>query len=295
MNWRSKLRDLIGRAANDPNPQRVIDRELKRLGPIGKLAKQIARIFGGASQRRGAARDRRRKADQRDAVKALEDAYRQIERAGFIVHEDGTIEPKAPPPPPPPGMFVGEAPAVSEVPGVGERRTRARDPDDGPELDVRSRVRQSHDVRHKDWGQLTAWILTPQSSNVYAFAYDPVGRLLYVTYQEPDGSAGPMYSYGSVGTPFPESFYQALVNANSKGKWIWDNVRIRGTVFGHKFPYTLVRPGAGGYVPRKATPKGLRTRAVPVVRTVGNQRRTVLRRSLLPERNWGSRPRKRRR
>jgi hypothetical protein len=48
-----------------------------------------------------------------------------------------------------------------------------------------------------------------------------------------------------------------MLKADSKGTFIWDNIRIRGTISGHHFDYQLVGVQAS-YVPRKATltPRG---------------------------------------
>jgi len=58
------------------------------------------------------------------------------------------------------------------------------------------------------------------------------------------------YRYSDV---TPEEFLGILA-ANSKGDWIWDHLRIRGTWSGHQKDYELVGV-EGGYVPRKATVK----------------------------------------
>lgn len=50
--------------------------------------------------------------------------------------------------------------------------------------------------------------------------------------------------------------FLAFQNAASKGKWVWDNLRIRGTVSGHQRRYQLARISANGYVPRAAVRLG---------------------------------------
>lgn len=97
-----------------------------------------------------------------------------------------------------------------------------------------------------------------QSSNVHSVAYDATEAILYVRFHMkkwnkevgdfvPIGP-GPIYAYHYV----PAQMFLDLLAARSKGGWIWDNLRIRGTVSGHRFDYRLVAV-AGGYVPRKAT------------------------------------------
>ena len=65
---------------------------------------------------------------------------------------------------------------------------------------------------------------------------------------------GPLYRYDGVS---PDAFL-SMLTAGSKGTWIWDNLRIRGTVSGHQKDYSLVGimptpEYPEGYVPRKAT------------------------------------------
>lgn len=136
---------------------------------------------------------------------------------------------------------------------------------------------------------------TPQSSNVWSFQYRYSTSTLYVRFKAPSLNAdavrtapgagglishqgtlgktvtgktndpGPLYSYFDV----PVRVFNRLVRAHSAGKAVWDNLRIRGTVWGHQFRYALAEganvPGEGGraglYVPRRATKKGFRSRA----------------------------------
>lgn len=140
-------------------------------------------------------------------------------------------------------------------------------------------------------------ILTPQSSNVYSFAYDKKRGILYVTYRAPgeavdvrhgtnicDGREysygaranvrGPMYAYGSAARPIPETLFDEMQGAVSVGKFVWDRLRVCGSVWQHQYPYALVSPSMGNqlYVPRRATQLGFRVRAVPMV---GKGRRSV--------------------
>lgn len=93
----------------------------------------------------------------------------------------------------------------------------------------------------------------PDSSNVHSYAYDYDSATLYVRFLDHGRGRsrtgpGPLYSYANVE---PEKFL-SLDRAGSKGRWVWDNLRIRGTVSGHQYDYQLVAV-VGGYVPRKAT------------------------------------------
>lgn len=69
------------------------------------------------------------------------------------------------------------------------------------------------------------------SSNVQAFEYDKPAGELYVQFSDDR-----WYRYSSVS----HGEAQGLFRANSKGGWVWDKLRIRGTVYGHRKPYALV-------------------------------------------------------
>jgi len=61
---------------------------------------------------------------------------------------------------------------------------------------------------------------------------------------------GPLYEYQDV----PASLFIEFQNAASKGTFIWDNIRVRGTVSGHKFAYDFAG-SPNGYIPRQAAVK----------------------------------------
>lgn len=278
----NRLRRQIERAASDPNQGRALRRLINQLGPVGRLIESIIGIFGrtrrapsrGTPPRLG--RDRETEINRSNVL----DALKQLEDSGWVFGPDGGLEPPAPPPP---GPWVQEAPEAPNVPSV-RRVSQAGDPAPDPEISIRTRTRQESDPYDQGWETMTAWTLTPGSSNVYGFAYDTVANLLYVTYQNEDGTPGPMYSYGSLGKPVPVSLYNAMLTAQSTGRFVWDNLRVRGTVWGHQFPYTLVGTGTTEYVPRKATRRGFRTRTISAVRQVGTVRQRRLQRSSRPER-----------
>lgn len=123
-------------------------------------------------------------------------------------------------------------------------------------------------------------IETPQSSNVYSFAYDAEEGSLFVVFKaggKKDSRGhrphveGAMYVYGGKLRPVPPVVYGDMVHRASKGKVVWDRLRVKGTVWGHQYPYRLVQGDfhhAGfqdrkdEYVPRKATRKGFAVRQV---------------------------------
>ena len=133
------------------------------------------------------------------------------------------------------------------------------------------------------------------SSNVYAIGYNPETRTMRVQYLASWLNAGAVRGRGHIGKNrvrgragstvsnyrsgpgptydyynVPERVFNAIDNAGSKGRAIWDQLRIRGTAYGHKFDYALVgvsltpvmdsltrKPVAKvTYVPRKATGPG---------------------------------------
>jgi len=107
---------------------------------------------------------------------------------------------------------------------------------------------------------VTGEMVSAKSSNVHSFGYDIESAYLYVRYlgyvrgqRNADGSAvrggpGSLYRYRDA---TPEEFL-TLLAANSKGEWVWDHLRVRGTHSGHQKDYELVGV-SGGYVPRKAS------------------------------------------
>lgn len=58
---------------------------------------------------------------------------------------------------------------------------------------------------------------------------------------------GSMYEYRDV----PVDLFREFLSAASKGTFVWDHIRVRGTVSGHRFSYELVGI-TEGYVPRQA-------------------------------------------
>lgn len=99
---------------------------------------------------------------------------------------------------------------------------------------------------------VTGQMVQVQSSNVFAIGYDLDHFYLYVRFLDSldhgeRSGPGPIYRYSGV---IPSVFVKFL-EAASKGKFIWDNIRIRGTVSGHRYGWELVGVQRG-YVPRLA-------------------------------------------
>jgi len=57
---------------------------------------------------------------------------------------------------------------------------------------------------------------------------------------------GGKYRYYDVSPYEAKSFY----SAPSKGKWVWDKLRLRGTVFGYQKPYSYLSGDSEGYMPK---------------------------------------------
>lgn len=130
---------------------------------------------------------------------------------------------------------------------------------------------------------VTGAYVPADSSNVHSFSYSYDKSRLYVRFH-PSGAAnrgkGSLYAYEHV----PPRLFLLMLDAPSKGGFIWDWIRIRGTVSGHRFDYRLVAV-TGEYVPRKAThtPEGEKFIGREMQFTnLGSQERRTLR-STLPD------------
>lgn len=105
---------------------------------------------------------------------------------------------------------------------------------------------------------ITGEMIRVQSSNVHSIGFlwqekNPSKSILKVRFldhrKKGSGQGGATYQYYDV---HPRVFIQ-FQNAASKGKFVWDNLRIRGTVSGHQYRYSLSALGPSKYVPRQAT------------------------------------------
>ena len=102
----------------------------------------------------------------------------------------------------------------------------------------------------------TGRMIAVRSSNVCRVGYElnqnrPERSQLRVQFwqQDPDSGTkqpGPVYGYAGI-TP---QLFRHLLRSGSSGEWVWDNLRLRGTVSGHRVPYTLL--SARGHIPRRA-------------------------------------------
>lgn len=105
--------------------------------------------------------------------------------------------------------------------------------------------------------EITGEMMPVTSSNVHSIGFqfnlqNPLKSTLLVRYlQGGNGGAaktkGPLYGYANV---HPKLFREFVI-ANSKGKFVWDELRIRGTIAGSQYRYTLLGI-VGNNVPRRA-------------------------------------------
>jgi hypothetical protein len=137
---------------------------------------------------------------------------------------------------------------------------------------------------------ITGQMTRVSSSNVYAVGFEfnfdePLRSKLIVRYLQKDrkGSGrnvgGATYEYLDV---HPD-WFQDILTAGSKGKWVWDHLRIRGTVSGHQYQYNLTRI-AQGYLPRRAIVNAGIQRLIKRSRTFVQGGRTQSITSPLPDR-----------
>lgn len=228
------VRNLERYAKTGSQSRRLVDQFLGSLGPTGTL---IRSLFGAGNGLEGSLRAAsalirafggevmlpRGMEDVGDWDRGTSAAIERLQSLGYQVMP----------------------PEEEETGGVPKPR-RARKTVDVPTPRGTRRVR-------RDDPAITGEMVTASSSNVHSYGYDHEHGYLYVRFLDslPDGSRagpGPLYRYAGVDV----DEFRALHRAGSKGDWIWDHLRIRGTVSGHKKDYELVGI-VRGYVPRKAT------------------------------------------
>lgn len=121
-----------------------------------------------------------------------------------------------------------------------QRRTSRLIPGAGVNVPMVGQVPADHPL-------VTGEMVPVESSNVHSIGYDLDRAMLYVRYLDDGVSAGPLYGYHDV---TPSEFLQFL-DAASKGRWVWDRLRERGTIAGYKKPYFLAGV-TRGHIPRHA-------------------------------------------
>lgn len=81
-------------------------------------------------------------------------------------------------------------------------------------------------------GDFELWLRTGQwetvsSTNVVAIGYDAAQQLIRIRYKN-----GEQWEYG----PFNEDMARRLYLTGSKGIWVWDYIKVRGTKDQHQVP-----------------------------------------------------------
>lgn len=214
--------------------QNIIREVMRQLGPLGGVITALLRPAGQP---------------------LTDEIQREIAGAATLLTQFGyTIQPPNKPPKtqsapaapgggkPPGGVAsrpIGPAPAPSDedgLPVIVGRRERRYSPDDPI---------------------MTGEMIPVVSSNVHSIGFgwnpdNPSHGTLRVRFLDGKGKsrqgAGSLYYYHGV---HPDVF-SAFVQAASKGKFVWDRLRVRGTVSGHRYSYDLAGTGDGGYIPRQA-------------------------------------------
>lgn len=251
------LRDVvreIHRYGKKSVTRKLVDEFLSALGPTGKLLKALA----GGRQGKG------------DLRQSLDAATALLQAHGHVVI--------APPKPATAasGALKGTEALVEHLEGLGYRILSPEEATEKPapksrlpfgisETTSRGQPRKTVELENfganktrlpVDHPGVTGEFVKVDSSNVYEIAYDAEGAFLYVRFRATEGrgtgkrlnAPGSLYRYRNVEPRDFKQFYEAA----SKGEWVWDHLRIRGTVAGHQKPYALVGV-MDGYVPREAT------------------------------------------
>ena len=243
-------REVERYARGDSGMKRMLDRFLAELGPAGRLIKALTTTSGRGEvdQLVGILRSFGYEVLPPSSMRNWSDPtfQRAVEASRQFLESTGA-EVTWPSGKRPQGQLPFGIPARDED---GQERGRVTLPmADGPA----QRFGVDHPI-------VTGEMVTARSSNVHSFGYDIESAYLYIRFlgylrgqRMVDGSPmrggpGSLYRYRDV---TPEEFLSILA-ANSKGEWIWDNLRVRGTHSGHQKDYELVGVQSG-YVPRKAS------------------------------------------
>lgn len=288
-----------GAAAHSNDTSRAVSDLLSLLGPLGDAVR--AAIGAGRSRSLGRSqlaaaldvlglnRSRGRKPTEVPVARDIAESLQEV-----INPPPGKRPPPLPKRPPPlPSGGKRPPPLPPSVGGLA-------DDDEPPEHDIElsGRGTLGYDAAGTP-GLISREILTPGSSNVYSFVFEQENQtsgILYVTFKawhpgqkgKRPNTAGPTYAYYDVPVRRYEAF--ASMAATTAGGAVWEFLRVRGSKWDHRFPYRLVAgvliPSGGQYVPRKATRRGFKKRALA---NQGTGRRGFVE-SSLPEQSYDARP-----
>lgn len=236
-------------------PKSVISAFLKSLGPAGNIVRALAfspktslgyrsslndavamiRAFGGeVIMPKGSE-------SVYDVNRGVEAAIKRLQEIGYTVTKVGEEEPKR-----------GQVPQPVAPTRLSDERKTV---DLGMASGLVQRFGKNHPI------VTGVMVPCPGSTNVYEFGYDFEHAYLYVRFkasaprQELRMAPGSLYRYAAVTPEEFLSFYRLRNhsgNGGGPGDWVWDHLRVRGTVSGSQKDYELVGT-MNGYVPRKAT------------------------------------------
>lgn len=185
----------------------------------------------------------RRVSVQSDDPKAKADAERVLRGLGFDIQDAPDASPR---PRPKPTVLPRD-------------RVRPALPPDEHSGMVRKMLGGMFVYFRPDDPIITGEMIPVKSSNVHSIGFiwndeRPTDGTLKVRFLDSSGGkktgkGGATYHYYDV---HPRVFIE-FQKASSKGKFVWDKLRVRGTVSGHQYRYRLARLGSSGYVPRQAT------------------------------------------
>lgn len=231
---------------------------LSRLGAFG-------RIIGGVLRGAKSAAD-------------FSAAKKQLELANQLIDQIADDQPGKPPQPPSGGREI-KPPDRRKIPPPPQVQVPEVDPNAGLPPNTSYSGTRHVIVRVGGWSRrfrrddpvITGRMMDVRSSNVHSIGYEfnfnaPAKSLLLVRYLQKGKTKGtkgqtvpgPLYAYDDCSI----DLFRALVRAGSKGKWVWDELRIRGSRTAHRKRYKL-RSIAQGYIPRRAGIKTGREAYIP--------------------------------
>jgi hypothetical protein len=232
----------------------------KKLGPVSDTIRGLLKPGGERSEARDVAAaaellnalgvstsgaNGRRVSVQSEDPKAKADAERVLRGLGFDIQDAPDASPRPRPRPKP-----------TVLPRDRVRPALAPDEHSGM---VRKMLGGMFVYFRPDDPIITGEMIPVKSSNVHSIGFiwndeRPAEGTLKVRFLDSSGGkktgkGGATYHYYDV---HPRVFIE-FQKASSKGKFVWDKLRVRGTVSGHQYRYGLARLSKSEYVPRQAT------------------------------------------
>lgn len=242
------------------------DKVMRSLGPLGEVIGAMVR-----PQARSLVGDVNRELKAAAELMArmgyeLTAEERELTRAPVRPDSPGPVRGGGSTSPATPLRLPGESQRKSDEPGTGigtwhDHRTIEIPGRQQPEVRSNTIIRVVNGKRYvlrRNSPLLTGEMIRVRSSNVHSIGYiwndaDPARGTLQVRFldhrkERGAGRAGAGYQYFKV---HPELFVM-FMKAASKGKFVWDRLRVRGTVSGHQYQYSIATLASDGYTPRKA-------------------------------------------